>query len=323
MNTMISIIIPVYKVEKYLDKCIKSIVSQTYSNLEIVLVDDGSPDKSGLICDKWATLDSRIRVVHQKNAGAGAARNVALKLAQGEFISFVDSDDYLSVNMFKNLLSYFEEDIDIVECEFISVEEDDVLFIDEKSVQARVFSSEEAMREHIADHYFRQLIWNKLYRRSCIKNVYFPEGKKIDDEFWMYKVIGRAKQLVHCNEKLYAYRQQDNSVMHMLKPENRIQAIEAKGYRHQYIKEKFPRLTLMSYDCLVMSCIYQIQRVYRTGTKDDVQKVLEYSKKVLRENEFKKRKFRGIHEKQEIWVSMAEISLAFTCRIRNLLKIGL
>ena len=173
MNTMISIIIPVYKVEKYLDKCIKSIVSQTYSNLEIILVDDGSPDKSGLICDKWATLDSRIRVVHQKNAGAGAARNVALKLAQGEFISFVDSDDYLSVNMFKNLLSYFEEDIDIVECEFISVEEDDVLFIDEKSVQARVFSSEEAMREHIADHYFRQLIWNKLYRRSCIKNVYF------------------------------------------------------------------------------------------------------------------------------------------------------
>jgi len=101
---MISIIVPVYKVEKYLDKCIKSIVSQTYSNLEIILVDDGSPDKSGLICDKWERLDSRIKVLHQKNAGAGAARNTALKLAQGEFISFVDSDDYLSVNMFEHLL---------------------------------------------------------------------------------------------------------------------------------------------------------------------------------------------------------------------------
>lgn len=323
MNKMISIIVPVYKVEKYLDKCIKSIVSQTYSNLEIILVDDGSPDKSGLICDKWEMLDSRIKVLHQKNAGAGAARNTALKLAQGEFISFVDSDDYLSVNMFEHLLDYFEEDIDIVECEFISVEEDGELFINEENAQARVFSSEEAMREHIADHYFRQLIWNKLYRRSCIKNVYFPEGKKIDDEFWMYKVLGRAKQLVHCNEKLYAYRQQDNSVMHMLKPENRIQAIEAKVYRHQYIKEKFPSLILMSYNCLVMSCIYQVQKVYRTGTKDDVRKVLEYCQKVLRENILKKGKFRGIHEKQEIWISMAKISLVFTCRIRNLLKIGL
>lgn len=320
---MISIIVPVYRVEKYLDKCIKSIVSQTYSNLEIILVDDGSPDKSGLICDKWAMLDSRIKVLHQKNAGAGAARNTALKLAQGEFISFVDSDDYLSVNMFEKLLNYFDENIDIVECEFLSVEEDDALFVNEERIQSKVFSSEEAMREHIADHYFRQLIWNKLYRRNCIDNVYFPEGKKIDDEFWMYKVLGRAKQLVHCNEKLYAYRQQDNSVMHMLKPENRIQAIEAKVCRHQYIKEKFPRLTLMSYNCLVMSCVYQVQKVYRTGTKDDVRKVLEYCQKVLRENTFKKEKFKRIHEKQEIWIFMAKMSLVFTCRIRNLLKIGL
>ena len=323
MNKMISIIVPVYRVEKYLDKCIKSIVSQTYSNLEIILVDDGSPDKSGLICDKWAMLDSRIKVLHQKNAGAGAARNTALKLAQGEFISFVDSDDYLSVNMFENLLNYFDKDIDIVECEFLSVEEDDALFVNEERIQSKVFSSEEAMREHIADHYFRQLIWNKLYRRNCIDSVYFPEGKKIDDEFWMYKVLGRAKQLVHCNEKLYAYRQQDNSVMHMLKPENRIQAIEAKVCRHQYIKEKFPRLTLMSYNCLVMSCVYQVQKVYRTGTEDDVRKVLEYCQKVLRENPFKKDKFKRIHEKQEIWISMAKMSLVFTCRIRNLLKIGL
>ena len=102
---LISVIIPVYRVEKYLDRCLRSITEQTYRNLEIILVDDGSPDNSGTICDAWAARDSRIRVIHKENAGAGAARNTGLNVASGDVVSMIDSDDYLEIHMYEHLLS--------------------------------------------------------------------------------------------------------------------------------------------------------------------------------------------------------------------------
>ena len=113
---LISVIIPVYRVEKYLDRCLRSITEQTYRNLEIILVDDGSPDNSGAICDAWAARDSRIRVIHKENAGAGAARNTGLNVASGDVVSMIDSDDYLEIHMYEHLLSLMTEDVDIAEC---------------------------------------------------------------------------------------------------------------------------------------------------------------------------------------------------------------
>ena len=113
---LISVVVPVYRVEKYLDHCIQSIVEQTYSNLEILLVDEGSPDRSGEICDRWAETDCRVRVFHKNNAGAGAARNTALDIARGALIGFVDSDDYLHPNFYSHLYSLMGENVDIAEC---------------------------------------------------------------------------------------------------------------------------------------------------------------------------------------------------------------
>ena len=123
---LISVILPVYRVEKYLDRCLQSITGQTYRNLEIILVDDGSPDSSGAMCDAWAEKDSRIRVIHKENAGAGAARNTGLDAAAGEIISMIDSDDYLQVHMFEHLLSLMTEDVDIAECDICWTELDDI-----------------------------------------------------------------------------------------------------------------------------------------------------------------------------------------------------
>ena len=123
---LISVIVPVYRVEDYLDKCIRSIAEQTYSNLEILLVDDGSPDRSGAICDRWAVSDCRIRVIHQKNAGAGAARNRALDAAEGDLIAFVDSDDYLHPNLYTHLYSLLGEGVEIAECEIGTTESDEI-----------------------------------------------------------------------------------------------------------------------------------------------------------------------------------------------------
>ena len=114
---LISVILPVYRVEKYLDRCLQSITGQTYRNLEIILVDDGSPDNSGAICDAWAEKDDRIRVIHKQNAGAGAARNTGLAVATGEIISMIDSDDYLEIHMYEHLMDLMTEDVDIAECD--------------------------------------------------------------------------------------------------------------------------------------------------------------------------------------------------------------
>ena len=177
---LISVIVPVYKVENYLDCCVQSIVNQTYSNLEIILIDDGSPDASGAMCDAWAEKDSRIRVIHQENAGGGAARNAGLDAARGERIAFVDSDDYIAPGCYQYLHTLLEEGADIAECDFVETERNDAVFGTDAG-EISFYTPLEAMRCHIRDTAFRQLIWNKLYRRAIFAQLRYPEGKLNED----------------------------------------------------------------------------------------------------------------------------------------------
>ena len=315
---LISIIVPVYKVEKYLDKCVQSIVDQTYKNLEIILVDDGSPDHCGAMCDAWAAKDSRIKVIHQENQGGGPARNAGLDIAQGAFIGFVDSDDYIAPQMYEHLHSLFTTDVDLVECEYLEVTEDDAVFyLSNQNVS--IFSSTEAMREHIRDHFFSQLLWNKLYRRNVTENIRFPSGTGIDDEFWTYRVIGNTRKLVHSSQIMYAYRQQSQSVMHTLNTQRRIRAVEAKRQRHDYIVVKFPELVDMSLKSLWFTGLYQGQFAFREATEEAKQAV-EGLAKMLRG--YSALKVQGSW-KERGWLLLAHISFKNTCRLRNWLKIGL
>ena len=193
----ISIIVPVYQTEAYLDRCVRSIVEQTYRNLEIILVDDGSPDNCPALCDAWAEKDPRIKVIHKKNGGGGEARNVALDIAEGQYIGFVDSDDYIAPRMYEHLLSQMAEDTDIAECRMVETDGDDAALDDGSPFESRTYSVQEAMRLHVADSLFRQTPPNKLYRRSTIGEIRFPVGTRIDDEFWTYQVIANARKLVH------------------------------------------------------------------------------------------------------------------------------
>ncbi len=255
---LLSVIVPVYKVEKYLDKCLESLTGQTYSNLEIILVEDGSPDQSGAICDQWAARDSRIRVLHKKNAGAGPARNDGLDLAQGELIGFVDSDDYLDVHMYEHLYSLMDAGTDIVECGFLSTTGDNALF-DGGSREFRCYTAEEAMEHHIQNTIFRQLIWNKLYRREAVGGVRFPVGTTIDDEYFTYQVLANARKLIHSDRVCYAYRQQGDSIMHRLRAPRKDNAIQAKQQRLEYLKVHMPRLVEDAKEDLLMNCVYAMQ----------------------------------------------------------------
>lgn len=320
---IISVIVPVYNVESFLNQCIRSIVQQEYKALEIILVDDGSTDRSPQICDEWAKKDKRIKVIHTPNGGGGKARNIALDIARGEFIGFVDSDDYIASDFYKHLMNLITSEIDIAECSYLETEEDNVQFADSGNSMIMKYTVVEAMKENIQDHFFRQLIWNKLYRRSVIADIKFPEGKKIDDEFWTYQVIGNARTLIRSNAKLYAYRQQENSVMHSLKPDKRLQALEAKTRRHDYVCHYFPELFGESLYNLWFSCIYQGQFVLRAMKGQERNEVLSYIKNVLNKYPVDAHAKSGIRRTEKLWINMAEFSFVFTCFLRNLLKIGL
>lgn len=315
---LISVIVPVYKVEKYLDKCVQSIVDQTYKNLEIILVDDGSPDDSGKICDVWAQKDSRVKVIHQQNAGGGAARNAALDAAAGNLLAFVDSDDYLAPDMFEYLHSLIMQGADIAECGHTDVYDDNAIF-SATDDNVRTFTREEAMAEHIRDQIFRQLIWNKLYRREVVGSVRFPVGKKIDDEFFTYQVLGNANVLVRSEKIGYAYRQQASSVMHSMGARNRMQAVEAKLQRHAYIERQFPALKELSLKNLWFTCVYQGQISLLEMEKEEAKEVILQLKKVL--NEYPCH-FSNCNFKEKIWLTLARTFLKFTCKMRNYLNIG-
>lgn len=323
MDELISVIVPVYKVEKYLDQCISSIVNQTYKNIELILVDDGSPDRCPDICDVWGEKDKRIKVIHQQNSGGGQARNRALDVASGEMIAFVDSDDYISPIMFEFLHDQFLDDVDIVECNFCEVHDGNALFDNKDDpFETQVFTAEEAMIENIEDHIFRQLIWNKIYRKSVIKNVRFPIGKKIDDEFWTYQVLGNARKLVYTNKTLYAYRQQDNSVMHLLSTDKRLEAIEAKIQRHEYICENMPALETKSLCNLWFTCIYQGQLILKENKRDTDYNLWDRLEKTLRRYPIK-RNLKDVPIIKKMWLTIASNSFYLVCKWRNAFNIGI
>lgn len=272
---LISVVVPVYNVEKYLDRCVASIAAQTYRNLEIILVDDGSPDSSGALCDAWAAKDSRIRVIHKENNGAGAARNTGLDEIRGELVSMIDSDDYLHPNMYAHLYSLMEDGVDIAECAIGMTESDDMPMDDGSNAEVTVADAEDAMRLHIRDVLFCQTPPNKLYRRSTIGEIRFPVGNLIDDEFFTYKVIGNARKLARSSACMYAYRQQPGSAMHKPYSLKRLQGLCAKQQRLEFLQEKMPALVYEAEFDLFFTCLYAMQGCLKSLPREELPKARE------------------------------------------------
>lgn len=318
---LISVIVPVYKTEAYLDRCVQSIADQTYKNLEIILIDDGSPDNCPAICDAWAEKDSRIKVIHQKNAGGGAARNVALDAAQGELISFIDSDDYIEPHMYAHLFSLMEPDVDIAECGILETGNDYAALDNGSSCESKIYSVQEAMQLHISDSLFRQTPPNKLYRRSTIGEIRFPVGKRIDDEFWTYRVIANARKLVHTSCKMYAYRQQPGSVMHLAFSLQRLQAVDAKCQRLGLLQERFPELVPLARINLWYTCLYMGQMSLLHMDKAQQAEAFEILYSAMRHYPLTSKDRSRLPLKQRVWLVLSETSFPAACKLRNSLKI--
>ena len=219
MNTpLISVIVPVYNVEKYLPRCIDSILNQTYKNLEIILVDDGSPDNCPAICDEYATKDSRIKVVHKKNGGLSAARNAGLKVAEGKFVGFVDSDDYIENNMYETLFFNLEKyDADMSICAVKTVDEynHDTTNLKEAYIDLPpVISNIEGISLLCQGAGIFISACNKLYKKSLFDNRLFVEGIYHEDWQIMPYILCRCEQIACSALFLYTYFQRSGSIRH-------------------------------------------------------------------------------------------------------------
>ena len=241
MNDLISVNMPVYNVETYLSQSIESVLNQDYRNLELILIDDGSPDGSGAICDDYAAKDSRVRVIHQENGGAAAAKNAGLKIAAGTYLSFVDSDDYLEPNVYGYMVRTLQEhEADAVQFSFRDVytnrEEPQLL-------TPCVMNGSEYLARFAKD-WTCPLLWNKLYKRCLFEGVFFEEGHKIDDEYFTYRGFLNPSRVVYDDAIIYNYRKRASSVMSSPKAgEQRIlDCIDSIAKRRETVVARWPQL---------------------------------------------------------------------------------
>ncbi len=236
----ISVIVPVYKVEKYLERCIRSIQNQTYQNLEILLIDDGSPDSCGDICDRYAKADERIHVLHKQNGGLSDARNAGIEVATGEYLAFADSDDWIDSRMYEVLHTTLKKYCaDIAECSYRNIYADCV--IEETTCTAEMVEGDPifALEAMLDWNYFKPNAWNKLYKRNAIGEIRYPKGRIHEDEFTTYKYFYQAEKLVFIDFSLYNYdRRRTDSITGENFREASLDAFWAFQERMKFVHEK-------------------------------------------------------------------------------------
>lgn len=219
-NEKVSVIVPVYNVASYLERCVESLLNQTYSDLEIFLVDDGSTDGSGLICDKYANTDKRIIVIHQENAGCSEARNKALELYTGEYLTFVDADDFVELTYIEKLHDTMkEQNADMVICDFDYVDEAGNLMMHSKQrLSEGKHKSEELFYCNVSyamEVFYMTVMWNKMCRRSVVRNFRFPcKFRNFEDTYWCPYVFMKLREAYAINDVLYHYTCNSKSLTH-------------------------------------------------------------------------------------------------------------
>ena len=284
-KALISLIIPVYKVEKYLEKCIQSVINQTYENLQIILVDDGSPDNCGKICDEYAKKDHRIEVIHKSNGGLSDARNKGLEIAKGEYIGFVDSDDYIEADMYEvlyNLLKQYNADVSI--CNFYTVSQGKIS-IKNADNGINEYNRIEILKEILLDKNIQSYAWNKLYKKELFDEIKYPIGKKYEEIGTTFYLLEKCNKVVVTGKSEYYYINRQDSIVNNVTESTITDYIELIIQRYDYIEENIKELSSYNKDYL--------KRILKTAEKDikSLNEVGDYTKKKYEELYNKVQKF--------------------------------
>lgn len=306
----ISVIVPVYKVEKYIHRCVDSILGQTYADFELILVDDGSPDNCGAICDEYAAKDSRVVVIHQENGGLSAARNAGLRVSRGRYIAFVDSDDCIHTKMYETLLSVLDDsDADFVKSNFCR-------FTDEipkppiVPIKVTTYTSEEALHDFMCTEYspikhMKSTVCDALYKRKMfflddILEITFPVGKINEDTYIFPELILRAKRIAHVDVAYYYYFIREDGIMHADIGEREINSCDLWEHIHRVVSpnnEQYDEKTAHNSAVRYLNILY---RIYHSDFKSTHFHMVHKQMLDDKENLFSKIKDARI--KRSIWL---------------------
>lgn len=261
MRPEISIIVPVHNVEKYLDECLTSILNQTIKNIEVLLINDGSTDRSGEICERYSQIDKRVKVVHRHYAGVSAARNDGVSLAKGNYIGFVDSDDRIDKDMFSKLLRLCKQTkSDIAICQLGREIEGQLINVDQKEF-TKELSHMEAMRELFKGKLYRFSLCNKLFKKTCFDNVTFPEGRIHEDLATTYRLFANSNQAIYTNYIGYVYVKREKSILTSRYNQRRLDAFLGWEEILPFMIQNYPDLKNVFISCFGYGCVDHIHYI--------------------------------------------------------------
>lgn len=303
----VSIIVPVYQVENYIRQCVNSILAQTFTDFELILVDDGSTDQSGKICDEYAKMDGRVKVIHKKNGGPSDARNRGMDQAIGNYFMFVDSDDYIAPTMVECLHeSILNKDADIVACNYLYFFENDRKKNFSTNIKSEVLSGAEIFyyRKNERNYGIWTVAWNKLYRRETLGNVRFHFGKYHEDEFWANDIYQMDIKIVTVPRCLYYYRQRNNSIMGKKCIARDFDILEAFQERiYIYLKEQ--KYANQAYKVLIYSLEYLEESKRLITNRNEKNKFIQSEKRTKDiVKQLKKRKISNIQRVSLVFIGI-------------------
>ena len=295
---LLSIIVPVYDVERYLPKCIDSILAQTFTDFELILVEDGSPDNCPVLCDAAAAKDARVRVIHQKNKGLSGARNTGIDNAQGDYLIFVDSDDTVEQTLVEELYTYAEKwNCAIVACGRNYIFEDGQIVCKIAHDESKVYGFEEAMQEMNSFRLFDMSAWAKIYRKELFEDIRFPEGKLSEDYYIMYKLFDKAQTIGYVAKPLYNYLQRQSSISRNKKINHDF--ADAAKKQMEFLDDKYPQMSVLGHTAYASANLTVYDFYLKNGVKCPKDKLLEF-KKAVRDNLVYIRKNKNISKAKRI-----------------------
>jgi glycosyltransferase involved in cell wall biosynthesis len=293
VDQKVSVVVPIYKVEKYLSKCLDSIITQTYKNLEVILVDDGSPDNCGLIAEQYTERDSRIKVLHKENGGLSDARNYGMKNVTGEYTLFVDSDDWIAPNMIEQLVLVANQlQADVVQAAFYYAYDDYLLFDSRVYIKGSppiIYDNKSLMAQLVINERVKNFAWGKLYKTKLIKDIPFKKGVLFEDVYWAHQAMKNVKRFVILNNPFYYYTQREDSIVANYSSRN-LDIIEGLKERHQFIEEYYRDLTDESFRVLLKTNLIHYNLLLRNRKIDQNSLYRKEIKQFIYENyqKFKK-----------------------------------
>ena len=318
---MVSVIVPVYNVKTYLKKCIDSILSQTYKDLELILVDDGSTDGCAQICDDYLCIDERVKVIHKKNGGQGSARNCALDIAKGDYIMFVDSDDYINNDMIDYMLESLERtESDIAFCGFITHSGMRIVNSTTENKEILMNGAEEILLHYFTTNYVSGAPCGKLFRKHLFDNIRFPEGVAREDVYIAHHIFGNCKKGVHVGRDFYNYIIREGSSEHQEFSPKFLISIKIADERYDYIKNNFPNLADIANISVYGARLSAIKKITRSGAVKSHKSTYLELKKYIKDHAAPTKEFKKTRNLILYFPIIYKIKLNFSHKWRKKIK---